>query len=338
MLILLVAYFANRQFSTAPPVIGRNAPANVAWQDLDGVVFDDDDFEKHPATVLFFTSGKCPCSDVFAPAMARLAAEYTPKGVRFFAVFSNGDESVADIRSYMQSRKLGFPAVRDEGGALSRQVRAVVTPSAAIFDSKRIVMYRGAIGDLPNTPAENATVDCRQLDAALTAVLAGERPLLTADSRPLGCAIIGNVTAGIPAIAANDNRQPAGRLENGVFTLRLVADAGLWRPEKEDGPGFPMQAFREEGKPLQSPGPLLRVPAGTAMRITVKNLLPGAPLELHGLGEGSTPAAEVAPLPQGAEREFRWKAGQPGPTYTGPTRTSQSSIFPTDATASSRAP
>lgn len=312
MLVLLVAYFANRHFSSPTATTGGNVLAPVAWQDLDGVKYGEEDFSRHPATVLFFTSGRCPCSDVFSPAMAKLAQEYLPKGVRFFAVFSNGDETVADIRGFMNTRNLGFPAVRDEGGELSRQVRAVVTPSAVIFDAKRSVMYRGAIGDVPSNPAETAAVDCRQLTAALTTVLAGERPTLAPNNVALGCAIVTRATSGVPVIEANDNRRPAGRLENGVLTLRLVADLGLWQPEKKDGAAFPLQAFREEGQPLQCPGPLIRVPAGTELRVTVKNLLAGEPLEVHGLGAAPAPDAEPIRLGQGAEREFRWKAEHSG--------------------------
>ena len=45
------------------------------------------------------------------------------------------------------------------------------------------------------------------------------------------------------AIAANDNRRPAGRLEQGVLTLTLEVREGLLRPEGDDGPGVPALAF-----------------------------------------------------------------------------------------------
>src|SRR5919112_6326588 len=63
----------------------------------------------------------------------------------------------------------------------------------------------------------------------------------------------------VEAIAANDNRHPAGRLEGGVLTLALEVRAGLLRPEDDSGPGIPALAFAEAGGPLQVPGPLIRV-------------------------------------------------------------------------------
>jgi hypothetical protein len=65
------------------------------------------------------------------------------------------------------------------------------------------------------------------------------------------------------AIATNDNRQPAGRLQNGVLTLQLELRRGTWHPEGEDGEAIPVYAFAEAGKPLQAPAPLIRVPQGS---------------------------------------------------------------------------
>src|SRR5690606_36751622 len=49
-----------------------------------------------------------------------------------------------------------------------------------------------------------------------------------------------------------------------------------------DGEAIPTYAFHEPGKPLQVPGPTIRVPQGTAIDLTVHSLLPVA-ATLHGL-------------------------------------------------------
>src|SRR6476619_4422063 len=74
-------------------------------------------------------------------------------------------------------------------------------------------------------------------------------------------------------IETSDNRQPAGRLEGGVLTVRLEARNGVWFPEGPSRYGVPVAAFAEEGKPLQNPGPLIRVKAGTEVRAVVRNSL-----------------------------------------------------------------
>jgi hypothetical protein len=59
-------------------------------------------------------------------------------------------------------------------------------------------------------------------------------------------------------IQPNANRVPAGKLENGVLSLRLELREGGWYPEAETGPSLKVYAFAEEGKAPQIPGPLIR--------------------------------------------------------------------------------
>src|SRR5687768_1128937 len=92
-------------------------------------------------------------------------------------------------------------------------------------------------------------------------------------------------------ISTNDMRAPAGKLSNGVLTLQLEARNGLWYPDGAKGMARPVAAFAELGRALQNPGPLVRVPVGTEIRITLKNTL-DKPLWMFGLGEQRGAAAD----------------------------------------------
>jgi len=89
-------------------------------------------------------------------------------------------------------------------------------------------------------------------------------------------------TAPSVAIQPNSNQTAAGKLENGVLTLHLELRRGDWYPEAETGPSMKVYAFAEEGGPLQVPGPLIRVPEGVAIHLTIRNLL-AVKAVLHGL-------------------------------------------------------
>lgn len=115
-------------------------------------------------------------------------------------------------------------------------------------------------------------------------------------------------------IHANDNGHPAGTLRHGVLTLRLEVRSGRWHPEAEDGFGIEVLAFGEEGQPLQNPGPLIRVPEGTEIRVSVRNALPGATLVIHGLVTRPAAADDSVVLAPGSVRAVRFIAGAPG-TY-----------------------
>ena len=123
--------------------------------------------------------------------------------------------------------------------------------------------------------------------------------------------------APLEQIAANDNRQGAGTLANGVLTIQIEARAGKWHPDGDNNPGIPINAFGVEGASLQIPGPLIRVREGTEIHASVRNRLE-TPLVVHGLY--SRPAksdaeAQAVTIAAGERREIVFHAGVPGTYY-----------------------
>ncbi|MGH7629234.1 MAG: hypothetical protein ACREOF_07560, partial [Gemmatimonadales bacterium] len=117
----------------------------------------------------------------------------------------------------------------------------------------------------------------RPAACVLSALLAA--PLLAAPALPGDPA----VSPAVERIVANSNRRPAGRLRNGVLTIKLELRTGLFRPYADDGQGVVVQAFGEAGRPLEIPGPLIRVPEGTVIHATIRNTLRDSTLVLYGL-------------------------------------------------------
>src|SRR4029077_8560348 len=87
----------------------------------------------------------------------------------------------------------------------------------------------------------------------------------------------------IPAASVNDNRASAGGLRNGQLILILEARPAVWYPEKDGGPHLTVSAFAEEGHAPQIPGPMIRVPEGTEISATIRNLLDHT-IYIHALG------------------------------------------------------
>lgn len=79
----------------------------------------------------------------------------------------------------------------------------------------------------------------------------------------------------LPIADANPNTTPAGRLQDGVLHLDLVATLAMWHPDGDTLPGIPVEAFAEPGKLPRVPGPLIRVPLGTEISVSVRNALAG---------------------------------------------------------------
>lgn len=123
--------------------------------------------------------------------------------------------------------------------------------------------------------------------------------------------------AAIERVRPNDNRRAAGMLRDGVLALRLEARPAMWYPDGDDAPGAEVPAFAEEGRAPEIPGPLIRVPAGTEVEVTVRNSVPNDTLTVYGLETRPVAASAGDPLrvAPGATREARFRLDAAGTYY-----------------------
>ena len=79
----------------------------------------------------------------------------------------------------------------------------------------------------------------------------------------------------------NANTKPAGSLANGVLRLGLDARRAVWYPNGDALPGREVLALAEGSGPAVGPGPLVRVPAGTTVELTIRNTLERDTIVFH---------------------------------------------------------
>jgi FtsP/CotA-like multicopper oxidase with cupredoxin domain len=144
----------------------------------------------------------------------------------------------------------------------------------------------------------------------VTAVLAAlQAPLVAAPVRvPLPQPAANAVRATV-----HSNRVASGTLRGQVLTLALDVVESAWRPEGETDPEVPIFAFAERGKTPTVPGPLIRVPQGTEVRLVIRNQVDTA-LFLGGLRPGVSGSTDTIHLARGETRELRYRLNTPG-TY-----------------------
>lgn len=118
----------------------------------------------------------------------------------------------------------------------------------------------------------------------------------------------------LPAVLPNDNRVAAGTPRGPVLELRLDAREGVWHPFGDAGAGIPILAFGERGKPLQTPGPMIRVRRGTRVRVRIANHA-RATLVVHGLADRRRASMDTLVVPAGAERDVAFTADAEGTYY-----------------------
>lgn len=122
-------------------------------------------------------------------------------------------------------------------------------------------------------------------------------------------------------ISINDNRKAAGKLEGGTLTLALQTGTGTWRFDGDDKPGPQMQALGEVGGPLQIPSPAIRVPAGTEVKLTIRNTDGDGPLHMHGLYDRPASGDTVVTIAPGETRAISFRLSTPGTYYYWGSRT-----------------
>jgi FtsP/CotA-like multicopper oxidase with cupredoxin domain len=119
-------------------------------------------------------------------------------------------------------------------------------------------------------------------------------------------------------VVPNDNRAPAGTWRGGVLTLRLEVRMGSWHPDGDSAPGADVPAFAEAGRAPSIPGPLVRVPSGTVVELTLRNRL-DTRIDVFGLADRvafATPARDSgAALAPGEARTIRFRLDAPGTYY-----------------------
>ena len=117
----------------------------------------------------------------------------------------------------------------------------------------------------------------------------------------------------LPKIAFNDNVTSAGTLREGVLEVELEIVEGAWHLLGDDEPGGEVLAFAERGGKPSIPGPLIRVPLGTTVDVTVSNPL-DKPVVVRGLTARMEGETQPLRVPSGGTRNVRFTADAVG-TY-----------------------
>jgi FtsP/CotA-like multicopper oxidase with cupredoxin domain len=117
--------------------------------------------------------------------------------------------------------------------------------------------------------------------------------------------------ANAPLAHVNDNRRPAGTLSGGTLTLSLDIVEAAWQAEGEHDPVVRVLAFAEPGKAPVVPGPLLRAPIGTTVRLTLRNRSDSAVM-LGGLRPSMRADRDTVHLAAGATRDVTFRLDRVG--------------------------
>jgi hypothetical protein len=141
------------------------------------------------ATVVLFSSNRCPTAKAYDHRLAALQRDYASRGVAIVAVNANDphlypDESFQRMVERAADGGYAFPYVVDDSQALARACGATCTFHAFLFDGDRRLRYQGRLDD-SRIPERVTRHDLRD---ALEAVLDGHEVAMPTTT-PFGCSL-----------------------------------------------------------------------------------------------------------------------------------------------------
>jgi peroxiredoxin len=158
-------------------------------QDTGGAWHDAAEWRGARAVVLAFISIDCPISNSYAPELQRVRADYSGRGIKFYAVQPDANRELEDDRKYVADFGYTFPLLLDPRQTLTRIAKASIMPQVVVLSSHGDILYSGRIDDryvaIGNARYAATRNDLRE---ALDAVLAG-KPVAHPKTQAVGCVI-----------------------------------------------------------------------------------------------------------------------------------------------------
>lgn len=124
-----------------------HAIGDFALKDVQGAAHALDEVRDAPLLVVTFLGVECPLAKLYAPRLEGLAQEYRKRGVVFWAIDSNAQDSLAEMAHFARTYDFTIPFLKDPGNVVADQFEAERTPEVFVLDGDRVVRYRGRIDD-----------------------------------------------------------------------------------------------------------------------------------------------------------------------------------------------
>jgi peroxiredoxin len=190
LLFIVGATVAQTPTNEPGAPVGK-AVAAFKLQDYRGAWHSLNDFSQSKLIVVAFLGAECPLANRYAPRLAELAEEFTPRGVAFLGVDANRQDSLAHIARQAKEYRIPFPVLKDVGNAVADRFGAARTPEVFVLDDQHVVRYRGRIDDQYGVGYARPHATRRDLAVALEELLAG-KPVSQPVTEAAGC-LIGRV-------------------------------------------------------------------------------------------------------------------------------------------------
>jgi peroxiredoxin len=151
---------------------------NFELEGTDGKMYDKFTFADRTALVLIVTCNHCPYARAYWHRLVKLYNQFEEDNLMILAINANDAaqypaDSFENMKKMSEDLKLPFPYLYDAEQRVVNKLGATRTPEAFVFNSKRKLVYKGAIDD--NWESEHMVMQV-YLEDAIEDTLDGMEP------------------------------------------------------------------------------------------------------------------------------------------------------------------
>lgn len=169
--------------------IGSRA-AEFNLKGVDEKYYSLDSFKDKKVLCIIFMCNHCPYVIAVQERINQIAKDYSDKSFGLVGINPNDDnaypeDSFENMKIRSAENGFVFPYLQDETQEVAKTYDAVCTPDIYLFDTGRILRYRGRIDD---NWKDESKVSRRELRMAIDSLLNNE-PISFETVHPMGCSI-----------------------------------------------------------------------------------------------------------------------------------------------------
>lgn len=190
IVLLIISAFIFQNWSGPAGYIVGDKAEDFSLKNVDETFVSLSDYKNVKGFLVIFTCNHCPYAQIYEQRIIDLHKMYAPLGIPVIAINPNSplivpEDSFEEMQKRAKAKKYPFAYLFDEDQTVMPKFGATRTPHVFLLDSNYVVRYIGAIDDNPESPASAKN---RWTEAAVNALLAGEKP--NPDfTRAVGCTV-----------------------------------------------------------------------------------------------------------------------------------------------------
>jgi peroxiredoxin len=207
MIIAVTAWMANVCLLQADDEASQRSLAKIGepiaafeLTDYQGRQWKSNELFGEKGTVIAFLGTQCPLAKQYTKRIASLDTEFRDQGMRFIAIDSNIQDSLAEMAAHARRFDLQIPFLKDPNQHVADACGATRTPEVCVVDSKRVLRYRGRIDDQYGIGYAKDDATKTELRDAIESILKSEPVAVSLSAAP-GCLIGRSIksAANVPA-------------------------------------------------------------------------------------------------------------------------------------------